>query len=110
MRVISLSLSLLCRHTSLNFFLARDGRRTILDKKAGKKKRKFRSHPPHKPRFSSQREGEKEKRERERERGKASKQARIETIQHGQNFSSFFERKRSRGLRVVRLLCFVFVF
>jgi hypothetical protein len=55
MRVISLSLSLsLVQAHFTEFFFGEDGRRTILDKKAGKKKRKFRSHPPHKPRLSSQ--------------------------------------------------------
>jgi hypothetical protein len=55
MRVISLSLSLsLVQAHFIDFFFGEDGRRTILDKKAGKKKRKFRSHPPHKPRLSSQ--------------------------------------------------------
>ena len=75
MRVISLSLSLLCRHTSLNFFLARDGRRTILDKKAGKK-RENSGLILHTNRDFLLNLSEKRKREREREReGKqASKQ------------------------------------
>jgi len=50
MRVISLSLSLVQAHFS-EFFFGEDGRRT---KKQEEKKRKFRSHPPHKPRLPSQ--------------------------------------------------------
>jgi hypothetical protein len=42
MRVISLSLSLsLVQAHFTEFFLARDGRRTILDKKAGREKEKI---------------------------------------------------------------------
>ncbi len=46
MRVISLSLSLVQAHLTEFFFGE--------DKKEEEKKRKFRSHPPHKPRLPSQ--------------------------------------------------------
>jgi hypothetical protein len=55
MRVISLSLSLsLVQAHFTEFFFGEDGRRTIRTKKQEEKKRKFRSHPPHKPRLPSQ--------------------------------------------------------
>jgi hypothetical protein len=91
------------------FFFGEEARRTGGGQKRRKRKRENSGLILHTNRDFLLNLSEKRERERERERGKASKQARIETIQHGQNFSSFFER-RTRGLRVVRLLCFVFVF
>jgi hypothetical protein len=55
MRVISLSLSLsLVQAHFTEFFLARTGGGQSGTKKQEEKKRKFRSHPPHKPRLPSQ--------------------------------------------------------
>ena len=75
MRVISLSLSLLCRHTSLNFFLARTGGGQSWTKKQ-EKKRENSGLILHTNRDFLLNLSEKRKREREREReGKqASKQ------------------------------------
>ena len=53
MRVISLSLSLVQAHFT-EFFFGEGREEDNPGQKSRKKKRKFRSHPPHKPRLPSQ--------------------------------------------------------